>query len=112
MKQRGTGAERKTARLGKELGYLVSSLRHFGGAGDQLWTPSVDAITVRKGNTPLLIEVKATLDPPWRSTWGPDDRRAMLQAGKRYLAEPMLAWWVPYLNGGPIWLPAEDWPDA
>lgn len=108
----GTPAEQRVARLGVSLGYLVSSRRHQGGAGDLLWTPTVPAaMDATRSGQPLLIEVKATGDLPWRSKFGPDAREAMLAAGVRYGVEPILAWLPPGIGDGIVWLPPEDWPD-
>lgn len=87
----------------RKQGYLVSSLRHEFGAGDLL------AVSPN-GHRDLLVEVKGTLDPPWRSTWGPKERQLMRVAESRWDVEPILAWWPPHLVGGPIWVPQEDWP--
>lgn len=106
MANRGLARERQVAQIGTALGYLVSSLRHFGGPGDQLWTPQWTSPDQLK---PLLVEVKGTTDVPWWSTWGPDDRAAMIEAALVYCLEPICAWWPPRL-GAPIWLPVEDWP--
>jgi hypothetical protein len=103
---RGIQRERAVAAVLRRHGYLVASLRHEFGAGDLL---AVSAHT--NGSVPpLLVEVKGTTDYPWRSTWGPQQRALMLQAGLQWGLEPMLAWWPPHLQGGPIWLTAEDWP--
>jgi hypothetical protein len=103
---RGNRTERAvTAELHRH-GYIVGSLRHEGGPGDHLaWLPG------SWRPRPLLVETKGTLDLPWRSTWGPGDRDAMLSAGIDLDVEPILAWRPPGL-GGIIWLPPEDWPEA
>lgn len=107
---RGIEIERKVARLGVELGFLVSSRRHVAGPGDQLWLPTRPGVRRHGSGRPLLIEIKATLDPPWRSDWGPGERAALIEAEVEYEVEPMLCWWPP--NLGPVWLPREDWPES
>ncbi len=109
MVGRGNQRERAVAQVLRDFGYLVSSRRHEGGAGDLL----AAAPTFLKSHTPnplLLIEVKGTSDVPWRSTFGPEARAEMIEAGLNYGVQPLLAWWPPSLRGGPIWLPVEDWP--
>jgi hypothetical protein len=103
---RGLGRERRVASLLREAGYLVASLRHFKGAGDLL---AIAPYERAFWPNPLIIEVKGTTEAPWRSTFGPADRHAMIEAGKAYGAEPLLAWWPTGL-GGPIFLTPEDWP--
>lgn len=140
MVHRGNQRERAVAIQLRELGYLVASLRHVGGPADLLAVPKAPSglrivsptgnrtVTVEPGMAypvtgsppesvrfidppkPLLVEVKGTKDYPWRSTWGPDARALMIEAGVTYGVEPILAWWPPSLRGGPIWLPVEDWP--
>lgn len=95
----------------RDYGYLVASLRHVGGPADLLAIATVQTTPQSSLiKRPLLIEVKGTTDYPWRSSWGPERRAEMTEAGKRYWLEPMLAWWPPGLRGGPMWIPAEDWP--
>lgn len=108
--KRGTPAERKVAQLGRALGYLVSSRRHEAGPGDQLWLPPVrPGMRLSWDVQPLLIEVKNTTDPPWRSTWGNQERIELIAWAERWGCEPILAWLPPGL-GGIVWLPPEDWP--
>ena len=102
MRYRGNQREQAVARLLREYGYLVASLRHVGGPADLLALPPFFV------GRPLLVEVKGTTDYPWRSTWGPDRRAEMIEAGVKYSVEPLLAWWPP--GHGPIFLPVEDWP--
>lgn len=100
---RGIQRERAVAAVLRKQGYLVASLRHEFGAGDLLGVSP-------NGHGPLLVEVKGTMDLPWRSTWGPEQRRLMLTAAVQWGVEPILAWWPPHLVGGPIWVPADEWP--
>lgn len=143
MRSRGNQREQAVARMLRELGYLVASLRHVGGPADLLalapdsqppayllnssymeaegfdFEPGraipvaskedVQVIKLPQAR-PLLVEVKGTTEYPWRSTWGPDRRAEMIEAGVTWGVEPMLAWWPPSLRGGPMWLPVEDWP--
>jgi hypothetical protein len=108
---RGNSTENRVAQVLRDAGYMVASRRHEPGPGDLLaWR--VMLTWAGSFLPPLLVEVKGTLDPPWRSTWGAARRREMLEAKITHGVEPILAWWPPYLRGGPIWLPPEDWPKA
>lgn len=106
----GNRYENKAAALGKELGYHISSTRHFGGAGDQLWEAPASA-SLR----PLLIEVKATADYPWLDYkgFGVPRRQAMIDTAAHYGFEPMLLWWVVIGKAmQTLWVPADEWPNA
>ena len=98
---RGSPTERAVAAVLRDLDYLVGSLRHTGGAGDLL--------AHHRQKRGLLVEVKATTDLPWRSSFGPDKRAEMIEAGVYFGVEPILAWWPPRL--GLVWLSVEDWPE-
>ncbi len=102
---KGIAVENRVAQIGRSLDYLVSGLRHEGGAGDQLWTPPRH----RLDDIALLIEVKGTAEPPWRSTWGKQKRVELIARADYYNAEPILAWWPPKWPGV-IWLTPDDWP--
>ncbi len=99
-----------TARILRELGYLVASRRHEGGPGDILaWTPQVPK---GKGTSlvdvpPLLVEVKNTALP--FSKLGPIQRRDLLMAEEDYGVEAMLCWW-PRGFRHCFWVPTDDWP--
>jgi hypothetical protein len=114
MRYRGNQREQAVARILRELGYLVASLRHVGGPADLLALPGQPEDQLAGFNIywepdiPLLVEVKGTTDYPWASSWGPSRRAEMIEAGVKWNVEPVLAWWPP--NHGPIWLPVEDWP--
>ena len=112
----GNPAENLCARLGRELGYFVSSTRHIGGAGDQLWTPPRlefgGSVLPYLRLDPLLIEVKATTTVPWASSnFGREKRQAMKLAGREFGFEPIL-FWKPPGRVGPFWIPADEWPDG
>lgn len=105
---RGTQRERGVANVLRDLGYLVSSRRHLGGAGDLLAIAALWDLSAPY-RQPLLIEVKGTTGVPWASSaFGPADRADLLITAELHGCEPMLAWWPP--NLGLVWLPAEDWP--
>lgn len=123
MSSRGTQRERAVATLLGELGYLVASLRHFGGPGDLLAVATAEireapathafaGLEVITQHRPLLVEVKGTTDVPWKDYkgFGRPRRDEMILAGIKWGVEAILAWWPPSLRGGPIWLPVEDWP--
>ena len=102
---RGLNGERRAAIFLRDLGYLVASRRHIGGAGDLLcievddefWPPS-----------PLLVEVKTNGSSPF-ATFAPQDRANLLSTAEQYGCEPLLMWW-PTPSVGPFCIPAEDWP--
>lgn len=104
---RGTQREQWVEQALRDLNYLTASRRHLEGPGDVLALP-----LAYTGHRPLLVEVKSTTDYPWRSTWGPQERGALLLAADVYGAEAMLAWWPPGVGraSGPLWLPPTDWP--
>lgn len=110
MIRRGTQREQAVARILRELGYLVASLRHVGGPADLLAIPTDNRSRGHGHRTmqPLLVEVKGTTDYPWASSWGPERRAEMIYAGLAFNVEPLLCWWPP--GTGPIWLPVQDWP--
>src|SRR6476659_2019332 len=91
----GTAAELLVASIGRELGYLVCSRRHEGGAGDQLWLPPWTDPTPLVPEVPLLIEVKATAKP-W-DKFRTLDRSDLLSTAAVYGCEAMLAWKPPGL---------------
>jgi hypothetical protein len=108
----GTKRELQVAQIGKDLGYLVSSLRRTGGGGDQLWTPpesTLPPVWPASRKRKALVEVKGTKDEPWRSSsFGPERRRELVATANAYGCEPLLCWWPP--NHGPFWVPMEDIP--
>lgn len=122
MRSRGNQREQAVARILRDLGYLVASLRHVGGPADLL-AISPHFLTKHRNvglslrqlawqHRPLLVEVKGTTRIPWHDGDGfsPNRRAEMIEAGVSHNVEPMLAWWPPGLRGGPMWLPVEDWP--
>lgn len=87
-----------------EEGWLCASRRHIGGAGDIL------AVRLFAGGAALearLVEVKSTTYGPYDS-FGPADRRAMVDSAIRCGAEPWLAWWPPRQKLR--WIHATHWP--
>lgn len=85
-------------------GWLCASRRHIGGAGDIL------AVRPYAGGPTLearLIEVKSTTYGPFDS-FGPADRRALLDTAISCGAVPVLAWWPPRRELR--WIHATHWP--
>lgn len=103
---RGLNGERRAAIFLRDLGYLVASRRHIGGAGDLVaWKEDAD-ISAPAG--PLLIEVKTNKAGPF-ATFTIRDRIDLLLTARQYGCEGLLCWW-PTPAVGPFWIPAEDWP--
>lgn len=66
-----------------------------------------DIVALRRNKPPLLIEVKSTKAGPFHS-FGPRDRRELLEAAERAGADCVLAWWPPRQ---PLqWIRPEEWP--
>lgn len=98
---KGITAERKVAKYLKELGFLVASRRHFGGAGDILALPP--------SGVGILVEVKASSsDRGPFADFPPKDREAMMTAGKEHDVVPLLAW-LPE-GGKMFFIPRDEWP--
>jgi hypothetical protein len=104
---RGLNAERRVAIFLRDLGYLVSSRRHIGGAGDLL---CIDPFEGYWPQAPLLVEVKSDKAGPF-ATFLPTDREAMSDVALVYGCEPLLCWW-PTPTVGPFWIPADEWPQV
>jgi Holliday junction resolvase len=66
-----------------------------------------DLVALRDGDRPQMIEVKSTTAGPYHS-FGPADRRALIEAADRAGAIPLLCWWPPRRD--PKWLTAMSWP--
>lgn len=98
----GNTAEVKLARLLEADGNICGSRRNMPGAGDLL-------VVGPAGQFIQLIEVKRTKQIPWRSTFGPAERQALLQTAAEYGARAAIVWW-PDLKKDPIWLYEEKWP--
>ena len=111
MQRRSPGAgnarELKVMALLASEGWLCGSRRHIGGAGDILAVRQLEGYYIATPEA-LLIEVKATAEIPWRSTFGPADRQAMVETAKKYAADPWLYWWPP--RGKLQRIHASDWP--
>ena len=116
MRRDGNPGERAVAQIGREMGYLVSSRRHEGGAGDQVWCCFQEWCIDFTGGSellpafdrPVLIEVKAGRDP-WEH-FRPDDRAAMIEAGVRWNVTPLLAFVLSVKKREVMFIPVEDWP--
>jgi hypothetical protein len=99
--RKGNAKELRTAELLAADGWLVGSRRHIGGAGDLL--------AVKRGERPRLIEVKATAEVPWRSTFGPLKRAELRDCAAAHGAVAEIAWWRPRARQ-PEWLDEAVWP--
>lgn len=115
--RQGNAVEVKVAKMLEAEGWIVGSRRHTGGAGDLLAVRRFYAKSDPFGNVTdqdapfhevRLIEVKATTQVPWRSTFGPVVRQAMIEAAEKIGACPWLVWWPP--RGELKWISASDWP--
>ena len=110
----GNAAEVELAKALEMGGWVVGSRRHIGGGGDLLAVRMLDGV-LRDGwddkphklHKVLLIEVKATAEVPWRSTFGPVRRRELLEAAQRINADPWLAW---KHDGEWDWRSPDSWP--
>ena len=117
MRRRSPGAgnarELKVMAVLASEGWLCASRRHIGGAGDILairpWAhDGASRKAVLYCCDAMLIEVKATTEVPWRSTFGPADRQALVETAEKHGAVPWLYWWPP--RGKLLRIPAEDFP--
>ena len=104
---RGLNAERRVATYLRDLGYLVASRRHIGGAGDLL---AVDPGHEDGWHDPLLCEIKSDKAGPF-ATFTPLDRAEMLFTARQYGCEPLLVWW-PTPSMGPFWITPDEWPQS
>ena len=105
---RGIAGERRAWHHLEDLGYLVSSRRHVGGAGDLLAIQGDVGVWFLDQGRPLLIEVKTSARA--FSSFPPADRNALLETAHEYGCEPLLCWW-PTEECGPFWIEASDWPE-
>jgi len=103
----GNARELKVMAVLAEEGWLCASRRHIGGAGDILAIRHSDVELIHDCWA-ILVEVKATAEVPWRSTFGPADRQALVETAEKYGAVPWLYWWPP--RGKLLRIPAEDFP--
>lgn len=117
----GNRRENQVAAIMRAEGWLIGSMRQSAGGGDLLAVirlassafphddRKVPTWPARNATVPLvyLVEVKSTADGPWK-TFGPADRRAMLDRAHDAGGHAWLAWWPP--KGKLTWIPAKDWP--
>lgn len=97
---RGSAAENRVAAHGRSQGWIVGSLRHEGGAGDQLWH--------KPGQRGRLVEVKAGARP--YENFRRADREALVERAARFELDPLLAYCRT--PSEPVrWLTADDWPN-
>lgn len=66
-----------------------------------------DLVALKVNQRSRLIEVKATIDGPYKS-FGPEDRANLSAAAKLAGAEAWLCWWPP--RGTIHWIPESEWP--
>ena len=66
-----------------------------------------DLAAMKRKETNRLIEVKSTVAGPYHS-FGPEDRRALLEAAEKAGAVAELAWWPP--RGQLQFIPSAEWP--
>lgn len=99
--RKGNQKELRTAELLAADGWLVASRRHVGGAGDLL--------AIKDGERPRLIEVKATAQVPWRSTFGPLKRAELRDCAVAHGAVAEIAWWRPR-SRAPEFIDEASWP--
>ena len=102
-RSRGNARENAVARLLRDEGWIVGSMRHSEGGGDLM------AARVRAWNhgEVRLIEVKSTAAGPWEH-FGPRDRQLLRDYAKVAGASAWLAWWPPRKTIQ--WIPSEEWP--
>jgi len=102
---RGIAGERRAWHHLEDLGYIVGSRRHIGGAGDLL---AVREAIVWDCDFILLIEVKTSTSP--FSSFPPADRTALLETARKYGCEPLLCW-TPSASTI-FYIPEDEWPNA
>lgn len=96
---RGSHCERKVKQKLEQDDWWVG--RVTGSLGE------ADLVALKLNQRSRLIEVKATVDGPYK-TFGPEDRQELSLAAKIAGAEAWLVWWPP---GGTIhWIPESAWP--
>ena len=95
----GHRRERQVKALLEEEGWFV--IRAPGSLG------TCDLAALKLRSTPMLIEVKATAAGPFHS-FGPADRKALLEAAEKAGGEAVLAWWPA--NKELRWIPVSEWP--
>ena len=104
-RSRGNARENAVARLLRDEGWIVGSMRHSEGGGDLIAARSVALPFVR--SVVRLVEVKSTAAGPWEH-FGPRDRQLLLDYAKVAGATAWLAWWPPRKKIQ--WIPPEEWP--
>jgi len=97
---RGIERERQLRRCLEAEGWWTA--RAAGSLGD------ADVIALKEGETPRMVEVKSTHRGPFHS-FGPADRRDLLDAAKRAGAEAWLAW-KPIRAREWEWFDPSRWP--
>lgn len=71
----------------------------------------IDLVAMNRGFfNDLAIEVKSTIGGPYHS-FGPEDRREMLEICERAGASAWLAWW-PGDGSGLRWIHSSAWPET
>ena len=97
---RGIQRERQVRKLLENDGWWVC--RAAGSLGD------ADLVSLKNGETPQLIEVKATARGPYHG-FGPAQRQELIDAARKANAFALLCWWPPRKQ--PAWIYSWDWPN-
>jgi Holliday junction resolvase len=96
--QRGRQRERQVAEKLRSEGWVVLKGTSYG---------VCDLAAMRAGDKPMLIEVKATTDGPYKN-FSPAEREVMELEADRAGARAVLAWWAPRRQLKLI--PSVEWP--
>jgi len=105
--RRGNAGENKIARILREQGWVVGSMRHSLGAGDLIAVRQFEELPLQKVAEVRLIEVKATKRTPFQA-FLPAERKSMLEYAALAGATAWVAWLPP--RAAIRWIPSEDWP--
>ena len=97
---RGIAGERRAWHHLEDLGFLVGSRRHIGGAGDILAVSPDPAAA-------LLVEVKTNGSSPF-ATFYPPDRAELIATAIEYQCTPLLCW-TPSASTI-FYIPEDEWP--
>ena len=107
-RSRGNARENAVARLLRDEGWIVGSMRHSEGGGDLIAAKNAGMLAVDMGVAEVrLVEVKSTSQGPWEH-FGPRDRELLRDYAKVAGASAWLAWWPPRKKIR--WIPSEEWP--
>lgn len=98
-KAAGTRVEHKVLQLLRREGWLAFRTPASLGV--------CDVVALRAGCVPRLVEVKSTVDGPYKS-FGPSDRSELRLAALRAGAVGELCWWPPRQQ--PTFIDSTEWP--